>query len=368
MGNQFSSGGDIPSYQELTRRNTEVFEAQTVDSEGFNFKINRTLSQAFQVSHSIKICNPNQYAGMIQNQPETISKYVFGGHYAHVNENTPNAEPSSIVIWEVSPDRDLGIQTISNITKWLKCRIVSGHDSLQKSALFRELTFDASFPTRSLSLTVAQPTLLKSTGLAFEGIAKASMVQKLNNTFLLGVDCDFRRMNIPQAGLMTELNPAFALSYKWDKISKLNQIDPDIKLNSEATTLVSVGCAANSLIPKSFSINHHAKGGADNCNQALAELTIETDPRPPQFGGTGALITKGNIGCMFKIADTDPQQSIPGMPAPSGTTVRGKISTDLDITMTVETYLAPAPVSVGFKANYSYKKDKLKIGASLTLG
>jgi len=370
MGNTFSGpAGTLGTYQEITKSHGDVADSPMSDTSGFQFKFQRGITPQFQVSHGMKIQQPNPLAQMIPGQPEAKSSYAFGGTLV---TDLQNNEPRLISHFEALSDGEINIQTMRTLSENTKARWICGHSpAMGGTSLIRELTVDVSKPNTTASLTVAAPKILSKTGPMFEGVVMASCMQRLNDNLNIGVECMMNRRNNPREGVQTMFIPGLALQYIWNKKEALSvPSNPNsVKMESEAESVMSLACTPNSVIPTSLNLLHWAKGGKNGCNQATAELTIGQDPTPIQMGGTGGIQAQGSIGYMIKIEDPDAPKQQPGMPpVASGSTVRAKLTSALDCVASIESCLSPLPASVSWKATYNLNTDKLKMGASLNIG
>lgn len=370
MGNTFSGpAGNLGTYQEITKAHGDVGESMMVDTSGFQFKFNRGITPQFQVSHALKVQQPNPLAQMIPGQPEAKSNYSFGGTLV---TDMVNNEPRLISHFEYMSDSEINIQTMKQLSENSKMRLISGHSpSMGGTSLIREMTVDVSKVGSTASFTLASPKILDKSGPTFEGVAMASFMKSISDKINLGAECMMNRRNNPREGIQTMFIPGLALQYVWPSKEALTipSNPQSAKLTSEAESVISLACSPNSLIPTSLNLLHWAKGGKSGCNQAIAELTIGQDPTPVQMGGTGGIQASGSIGYMMKIEDPDASKPQPGMPpAPSGSTVKAKLTSGLDCVASIEACLAPLPATVCWKATYNLKTDKLKMGASLNIG
>ena len=215
-----------------------------------------------------------------------------------------NNEPRLISHFEWLSDSEINVQTMSQLSDTAKLRLISGHSpTMGGTSLVREMTVDVSKPKSTYSFTLASPKILTKEGPTFEGVAMASMMRKISDSFNIGAECMMNRRNNPREGIksyfknylyndllkgnlfklgltQTMFIPGLAIQYVWPQKDVLsNPGNPQSeKLVSEAESVMSLACSPNSVVPTSMNLLHWAKGGKNGCNQAIAELTIVALP------------------------------------------------------------------------------------------
>lgn len=366
----------LPTYQDVQRaRQDAVCESKLADDSGFSVKMQKGISQEFNVSHGFDFAKANPLAGMVPGQPETTpSKYSFGGTCVG---GIVNNEPSWVAMYDLSPFADWALG--ANLIKMSKSHKITwafGHQKDQGGMhLIRELSFTKYLKKSNFTLTMAQPNLFRGGKINPEGVIQTSFNHEFNSKWRVGGDLTLRKQS--QMGrTMTSCMPGLGIQYKHaDREESMpgGKKYSDGKATITATAETNVMFAAQSLgIPTSLTLAHYARGGPiDSPNELYAELNIMQDPTPPQMGGTGDIKAVGCIAMCQKIKD--PSAAVPpgppgAPPPPTGSTIRTKLTTEGEVTCSIESQLHPLPCSVGVKMNYNIWKDKFKMGAGMNFG
>ena len=87
------------------------------------------------------------------------------------------------------------------------------------------------------------------------------------------------------------------------------------------------------------------------------------------MGGTGGLKITGSISQRMQILDPRLPALKPGMPPhPTTCEVRSKLTTEGQVSMSVESQMQPLPLRGALKWTYDLIKDDMKMGVGIMLG
>merc|ERR1712168_4111 len=406
----------MSGYSEFSRNFSGMMaDTQITTDTGFKVRIDKMLTNAFQVTHNLNINQPNPMFGMMPGaQPTKPSHANYGFMYMSIDEARQELIHQIMINFDkvavgknFFSDSEFTCQGVRLFkmprkdqqfrVRWSGSQAPAGPTG--GSSLCDELTMTYADPNLSAEFTAARPQFLTKSGPTLQGVFIASMLAKLpdakwwsnveadvhgrmsNKTPLAGgAMVQVRRMQGQFGGLQTSITPQAGFQYTWkDRKITAQEKKPRSstgKFSDASTELISTAKTGVFLdLPflggnAGLNLQHYSKGGPKTSPTELhAELSIGQDPLPPQMGGTGGLKVSGSISQRMQILDPRLPAVKVGMPPhPSTCEVRSKLTTEGEVSMSVEAQLQPLPLRAAMKWTYDLMKDTMKIGAGISLG